>query len=129
MEQRELPVMGSVMVVILALAAWLLVGRLFKSDVVFCRGILQGLAEGNVSVASQIDWERLKAVGVDVGATYRSLTTSQDQQRYQRMFVQKFAEGFRQAGGRLAAGRVAVRRHRGVPESGSRERPAQRWSP
>ena len=102
-EKAQTPVIGSIMLLILAVLAWLLIGRVWKSDVAFCREVFEGLVNGNPSVASHIDWAHLQATGVNVGATYASLPASQDQWRYERTFIQKFAEGFRQAGGQLAA--------------------------
>jgi len=102
-EKAQAPVIGSIILVLIVIAGWLLSRLVFTSDVAFCREVLKGLATSDMQVISKIDWEHLSAVGVDVGATYRALPTPQDRLRYERTFVQKFSEGFRQSGGRLEA--------------------------
>jgi len=73
------------------------VWSLFGQDVKLCKRVLTGLIQGNQAVRQNIDWDHLTALDVDVGATYAQFRDAHEQTAYQRMFVQKFAEGFAQA--------------------------------
>lgn len=93
------PVMGSIALALLAVAGGVFIMRLRESDVRFCRALLEDLADGKPSVNRQIDWARLVALDVDVGATYAQLPSDQERARYRRAFIEHFSKGFRQAGG------------------------------
>lgn len=84
------------MVAVVAVVAALL--KLPGRDVRFCQRVLTGLAAGSVSVRQAIAWERLRAMDVDVGASYNQLADPAERAAYQRAFIQSFAEGFRQSG-------------------------------
>jgi len=99
MEAGRAPVMGAIALVALAAASAMFLGRMGDRDVAFCRGVLSGLAKGRLSVRSQIAWERLKAVEVDVGAAYTQLPNAEERSRYEEGFITQFARGFRMAGG------------------------------
>ena len=75
--------------------------RLSDRDVRFCRGVLHDLVMGRQSVQSRIDWERVTAMGVDIGATYAQLPNDGERAQYRRAFIRNFADGFRKSGGRL----------------------------
>jgi hypothetical protein len=77
--------------------------RASGSDVTFCRSALENLARGKPAAQRQIDWTRLKALDVDVGAAYSQLPSEQEQRDYRRAFIARFADGFRQGGGKLDA--------------------------
>ena len=72
-------------------------------EVRLCRRVFAGLVNGHEAVRAAIDWERLKALDVDVGAAYAQLPDEQEQRNYQDAFVRSFAEGFRQGGATLRA--------------------------
>ena len=64
----------------------------------FCRQTFRELASGKPSAQSRLEWERLSAMGLDVGMAYRSFARGQDRQRYMQKFIQSFANSFRQQG-------------------------------
>lgn len=103
MEKTQTPVVGLLVLVLLAAAAAMGVMRMSKTDVEFCRKVLNGLVEGRPSVQRWIDWEHLKALEVDVGATYTHLASDAERAQYRRAFVESFSKGFRQANGVLNA--------------------------
>jgi hypothetical protein len=69
-------------------------------DVALCRRIFAQLAGGRLSVAPHVNWGALKALEVDVGATYKALKESADQGSYRHAFIIGFGQGFRGAGSR-----------------------------
>ena len=84
-------------ILVIVVAAFLL--NFVGQEVRFCRRVLTGLANGNPSVRQAIDWERLQAIGIDVGAAYAQLPSDKERREYQDAFIRSFAEGFRQQGG------------------------------
>ena len=88
--------MAAGMIAVVAIAAGLWQGR--TSDVEACRQAFRGLAAGAPSAQGRLDWERLTALGVDVGATYRGLPSDQERRRYREAFVANFSKGFQQTG-------------------------------
>lgn len=80
--------------------AWVLLNR---GEAALCRSVFTKLAQGKASVRSQIAWERLQALDIDVGATYSQLTTDKERRAYQEAFIQQYAQAFGAAGGSPAA--------------------------
>lgn len=99
MDTRQMPVTGSIVLLLLVAAGGMAAVHLSRSDVTFCREVLTALAQGRPSVKPRIAWERLQAVGVDVGATYAQLPSDQDRAQYRQTFVESFSRGFQQSGG------------------------------
>lgn len=87
------------LIVVLALA----IGRRDQGPVPFCGRVFRGLVDGNRSVEGAIAWERLQAMGVDVGATYTGLANEKERAEYRRAFIQSFGSGFTQGGGEASA--------------------------
>lgn len=102
MERTATPLIGSA-VLVLAIGAVAVFAMRGGSDVEVCRRVFQGLAEGRPGVHRRIDWERLKALDVDVGATYAALPDNQERARYRQAFIERFAAGFQGTGGRPEA--------------------------
>lgn len=94
-----MPVMGTIVLLLLVAAAAVFIMRISHSEVGFCREVLKGLAEGRSSVKQRIAWERLRALDVDVGATYQALPNEEERSKYRQAFVLSFSQGFRHAGG------------------------------
>ena len=89
-----------------ALAAAMLLGgsvvmRLVQGDAGVGREIFSGLVNGRQSVHSRIDWEHLKALDVDVGATYTALPDEQQQEAYRTAFIERFSREFQSTGASL----------------------------
>ena len=88
-------------VTLLVVASVVGVARLSKGEAGLCREVFQGLVKGRQSVQQRIDWGRLKAMGVDVGATYAHLPDERARAEYRRLFVEHFSKGFLQTGASL----------------------------
>lgn len=84
--------------VVAAAAAGALIVRAGSGEVRRCQRVFAGLARGDAGVRAAIDWERLKALDVDVGAAYAQLPDEQEKREYERAFIRSFAQGFRQGG-------------------------------
>lgn len=93
----------SAVISILVVLAIVVPLRVMHRDVRFCRTVLRDLASGRQSVQSRIQWERLTAMGVNVGATYTALPNNQERTEYRRAFVKGFANGFAKTGARPEA--------------------------
>jgi hypothetical protein len=74
------------------------VNRLLENDVKACRRIFTALAHGNPKIRESIDWEHLKMLDTDIGESYKNLPNLYEKSLYQVVFIQHFAEGFRQGG-------------------------------
>ena len=84
--------------IVLVVSAVLAVAVLGRHDEVrLCKRAFTGLVKGDASVRNTIEWTQLKALAVDVGAAYSTLSP-QDQAAYQEAFIKQFSEGFRQGG-------------------------------
>jgi len=76
-------------------------GEITGDDVQVARKIFNGLCKGEKNVERYIDWENLKAVGVDVGKTYSSILSEKERSDYRNAFLYNFAYAFRASGGRI----------------------------
>ncbi len=74
-----------------------------KNDVDFCRGLFKSLIQGSQSAQKLIDWESLKAMGVDVGATYAKLPNAKEKTNYRKSFIKSLSQGFYNSGGQFRA--------------------------
>ena len=73
-----------------------------ETDVQFTRRVFIGLCRGNQGVQKSIEWEKLQAMGVDVGATYSSIVSEQERAGYRKMFFYNLAYTFKAAGGQTS---------------------------
>jgi hypothetical protein len=85
-------------VVIIALASGLFL-RIKNRDIDFSRRVFYYLTTGRNAAQAMIDWQNLKAVGVDVGATYSDLPNDNERTNYRKAFINRFALGFQNTGG------------------------------
>ena len=99
MGKSQTPVIGSAALLMAIGAIAVVIMRGSGNDVELCRRVFQGLAEGRQGVHRRIDWQRLKALDVDVGAAYAALPNDQERVRYRRAFIEQFCAGFRGTGG------------------------------
>lgn len=103
MSRQETSVMlgygGVVLAVVLGVAALM---QLRNTEVNFCRKVFDGLIQGNLAIESRIDWDELKAMGVDIGSTYRGYEKELDRAQYRQAFIGSFGRGFRGEGGKLS---------------------------
>ncbi len=70
------------------------------SDVDFAKYVFTRMVKGSLGVEKYIGWESFKAVGVDVGATYKQMS-EKDRPGYRKAFLQNYSFSFRTAGGSL----------------------------
>lgn len=89
---------------IIALAVFLISSfGIRKDDITFCRWVFKSLTSGKLSVEKYIDWEKLKAMGVDVGATYTKLPNAREKKDYRKSFIRNLSKGFIKSGGKAEA--------------------------
>jgi len=72
-----------------------------KQDVEFCRDVIfKGMIEGKASVGEFIDWNKLIAVGVDVGAGFAKAPNEAERRNYKEVFIRGVSLGFAYTGGK-----------------------------
>lgn len=70
-----------------------------KTDVVFAREAVEALLGGDTNAAAAFDWENLKVPGAaDAGAAYSELPDDENRAEFQKGFIEKFSESFKQSG-------------------------------
>ena len=69
-----------------------------KDDVAFAKDAVEGLLNGDASVAGAFDWENLKVPGADTGAAYQDLPDDENRVEFQKGFIEKFSESFKASG-------------------------------
>lgn len=99
MKKENLQTLG--VIAIIALVIFLIFSFLVrKSDTAFCHDVFKGLTQGRLSaVEKYIDWGALKAMGVDVGDTYKKLPNAKEKENYRKAFVANLSKSFKNAGG------------------------------
>jgi len=74
-----------------------------ETDLQFSKRVFEGLCNGNRWVEKSIDWEHLKAMGVDVGNTYSGIIAERDRADYRKMFFYNLSYTFKASGGKTSA--------------------------
>jgi hypothetical protein len=69
-----------------------------KTDVAFARETVEGLLNGDTSVAPAFDWENLKVPGADAGSAYREMPDDENREGFRQGFIRKFSESFKASG-------------------------------
>jgi hypothetical protein len=69
-----------------------------KTDAVFAREAVEGLLNGDQSVAGAFDWENLKVPGADAGSAYQELPDDENREGFREGFIRKFSESFKASG-------------------------------
>ena len=69
-----------------------------KTDAVFAKEAVEGLLNGDTSVASAFDWENLIVPGADAGSAYRELPDDENREGFREGFIKKFSESFKASG-------------------------------
>ena len=103
-ESERVPIVGSVVLLggIVAVAVFLLMFRA-SGDVGHGRDVFEGLAGGRASVSGAIDWTRLQALDINIGATYTQLKDDAERARYRTAFLTSFSQAFARIGGTASA--------------------------
>jgi hypothetical protein len=73
-----------------------------KADAVFAREAVEGLLNGDKSVADAFDWENLQVPGADAGSAYRELPDDENREGFRQGFIEKFSESCNASGARVA---------------------------
>lgn len=89
-------------VLILCVVTVLITGcRFFPlSDTEFAKSVFTGLVKGRQSVEKDIDWPTFKAMGVDVGESYKKYLDEKQKTRYRRVLIRNLSFSFHTAGGK-----------------------------
>ena len=102
MGKKNMPNFEWIVLIIMIIVIPLFWLQMRDKDIAFCRSAFADLVKARQSVQKMIDWGNLKAVGVDVGATYSSLRDEQEKRDYKKSFIKNFSHSFRQSKGKLA---------------------------
>ena len=73
-----------------------------ETDVQLARRIFNGLCSGKQGVQNLIDWQTLKAMGVDVGQSYSNIVSEKERSDYRKVFFYNLSYAFRAAGGNVS---------------------------
>jgi hypothetical protein len=73
-----------------------------KTDVVFARETVEGLLNGDTSIADAFDWENLKVPGADAGSAYRELPDEENRAEVREDFIKNFSESFKASGANVS---------------------------
>lgn len=101
--KKDTPVLEYAVLIAVIITALVFFLRVKTDDIDLCRAVFSGLVKGRYGVQKYIDWENLKAVGVNVGATYIKFTTEKERLNYKKAFIKNFSFGFKKVGGKLKA--------------------------
>ena len=71
------------------------------NDVEFAKKVFQLLGDGDEMVKAMIDWERLKMMGIDVGAMYRGTSGDDARDRETTAFIKSYSRSFKSKGGNV----------------------------
>jgi hypothetical protein len=78
----------------------LFIFQIRTGDINLCRAIFSDLTNGRYGVQKYVDWENLKGLTIDAGATYSSFSTEKEKAGYKKAFIQGFSWGFKKIGGK-----------------------------
>jgi len=99
--KKDTPILEYAVLIAVVMGALVFFIRMKTADIDFCHKVFNGLVKGSYGVQKFIDWEKLKAMKVDVGATYIQFTTEEQRSDYKKAFIKYLSLGFRQAGGKF----------------------------
>jgi hypothetical protein len=68
------------------------------SNVEFAKSTFTAMADGDASVAHDIDWDSLKASSTDVGAMYRPYTSEAERNAFTSSFIKSYSQSFKKTG-------------------------------
>ncbi len=91
---------GAMVILAVAGLAWAM-RAVSHDEAAWCRRVFAGLAAGRLYVQGDVNWERLKALGADVGEDYRALPNERERANFRRAFITRFASSFQGAKGRV----------------------------
>lgn len=74
-----------------------------KADAVFAREAVEGLLDGDTTVADSFDWENLKVPGADVGSAYQEMPDDENREGFRQGFIKKFSESYKASGASVSS--------------------------
>lgn len=95
--QEASPLKGVILFLVVIAILFLFKTRHNELDT--ARAALAGLIQANQSVAGLLNWEKLKAIGVNVGAEYSAFKGDKDKVNYKKYFIRGFSAGFKEVKG------------------------------
>jgi len=99
--KKDIPILEYAVLIVIVMGALAFFIRMKSADIDFCRRVFSDLVKGSYAVQKFIDWENLKAMGIDVGATYRGFPDEKKRADYKNSFIKNLSFGFKRAGGTL----------------------------
>ncbi len=100
-QEKNQPVLEYIILFLLIIASSVFFIHLKNQEANLCRSIFSGLASARYGVEKYIDWEGLRALGVDVSAVYKNLPDEEAKSNYKKAFIRNFSDGFKRSGSRL----------------------------
>ena len=91
------PLKGIIIFLIITGIVFLLKARHNELDT--ARAVLGGLIQSNQSITGLLKWDKLKAVGADIGSTYLAYKTDKERNDYKKYFIRGFSAGFKEVKG------------------------------
>lgn len=101
MAKKENLILEWAVLAVVVISALVFLLHLKNQEINLCRRLFNGLVKGSYGVVRLIDWDNLKALDVDVAATYAQLPNEAEKTNYKKAFIKGFSAGFRQIRGRL----------------------------
>jgi hypothetical protein len=71
------------------------------SDAEFAKNILTKMTNADTSVVDEIDWDRFKANGLDVGKAYAPFKNTAGGASFRTSFITSFSSSFKKSGGSM----------------------------
>jgi hypothetical protein len=99
--KKDIPILEYTLLIAIVMGALVFFIHMKNENTDFCRKVFNGLVKGSYAVQKFIDWEKLKAMNVDVGATYIKFTTEKQRSDYKQAFIKYLSLGFKQTGSKL----------------------------
>ncbi len=101
MHKKEENILGYVVLAFVIIFVFVIFTQVKNHDINYCRGIFSGLIKGNYNAQKNIGWEKLTAMGVNVGGVYSGIADDKEKKEYKKFFILNFSQGFKQTGGEL----------------------------
>jgi len=99
--KKDIPILEYAFLAGVVIVSLLVIFQIKRGDVNFSRAVFSDLVKGRDGVQKYIDWENLKGLAINAGATYSKFPTEKERSGYRKSFIQGFSLGFRRAGGNL----------------------------
>lgn len=100
--KKETPVLElTALILVISIVIWGFL-QWKNQDAIHCRAILSGLISGKPEVAKFIDWDKLKAMSVNIGEHYLAIPTEKEKALYRQENIKAFSEAWGRLEGKLS---------------------------